>query len=135
EGQRVLLGAAPGASAQNAVQPILQTTGADCVIDGQVPQTGDTRYHAMVFNAMGLSGAASLKTLYDFFHPGARQLEHNGRVVVLASRLASVDTVEAAVAARAVEGFTRSFAKEIGKFGSTVNLLYVEPGAEQRLAT
>lgn len=134
-GRRVLLGGFPGAEGQRTVEHIVQATGADCITGEIGAQAADARYHAMVFNAMELGGVADLKTLYEFFHPVARQLEHNGRVVVLASRPESMATVEAASAARAVEGFTRSFAKEIGKFGSTVNLLYVEPGAEQRLIT
>jgi 3-oxoacyl-[acyl-carrier protein] reductase len=41
---------------------------------------------------------------------------------------------ERAAATAALEGFVRSFAKEIGRTGATANLVVVEPGAEARLA-
>ncbi len=134
DGQRVLFGAGPGASARETATTVLAGTGAR-VDTSDKPQPGDEDvYDALVFDATNMSGAAELKALYEFFHPVARKLTKNARVVVLSSRPESMETVAAAAAARAVEGFTRSFAKEIGKFGSTVNLLYVEPGAEPRLA-
>ncbi|HET7313534.1 3-oxoacyl-ACP reductase [Salinisphaera sp.] len=134
EHRRVLFGAAGGASAREIVGRALETTGAR-VDSADVPRPGDDDiYDALVFDATNMAGAADLKALYEFFHPVAPKLTKNARVVVLTGRPASMNTVAAAAAARAVEGFTRSLAKEIGKFGSTVNLLYIEPGAEQRIA-
>ncbi|RJS91961.1 3-oxoacyl-ACP reductase [Salinisphaera sp. Q1T1-3] len=134
EGQRVLVGHGAHATAREAVGAALATTGAALV--GAEAGAGDDKltFDAMVFDATGMTSASDLKALYDFFHPVARRLNRNARVVVLASQPETQETLAAAAAARAVEGFTRSFAKEIGKFGSTVNLIYVASGAESRVA-
>ena len=86
-----------------------------------------------VFDASGLSTVAGLKTLYEFFHHKVPQLAANARVVVVSGCPEQAADSEQAAVWRAVEGFTRSLAKEIGKRGATANLLYVEPGAEERL--
>jgi 3-oxoacyl-[acyl-carrier protein] reductase len=85
------------------------------------------RYSALVFDATGIDDPARLRELYSFFHPVMRQLGACGRVVVLGSPPAG-DT-RAAVAQRALEGFTRSMGKELSK-GATAQLVYVAPGYE-----
>ncbi|MDA3921244.1 MAG: 3-oxoacyl-ACP reductase [Salinisphaera sp.] len=135
EGQTLLWGAAAHATASDAVAAALATTGARAQRIDQPPADHQDQYDGLVFDATGMRSVAELKGLYHFFHPVARQLTKNARVVVLCSQPGALDSVPAAVAARAVEGFVRSFAKEIGKFGSTVNLIYVEPGAEDRIST
>ncbi|WP_423821865.1 3-oxoacyl-ACP reductase [Salinisphaera sp. SPP-AMP-43] len=135
EGQRVLVGAGQHATALSHLESVLAATGAD-VHRQDTPREGEAeRYDALVFDATNMAASGDLKRLYDFFHPVARRLTKNARVVVVTSQPEAMASVEAAAAARAVEGFTRSFAKEIGKFGSTVNLIYIEPGAEERIAT
>jgi len=51
---------------------------------------------------------------------------------VLGTPPESTNSAEERVAQRALEGFTRSLGKEIGR-GSTVNLVYVAPGAEETI--
>lgn len=133
DGQRVLVGATAASGAFGRVSAALETTGARVERADTPSPADDDRYDALVFDATGLGGAADLQALYDFFHPVARKLTPNARVVVLASQPAALESVAAASAARAVEGFVRSLAKEIGKLGSTANMLYVEPGAEDRI--
>jgi 3-oxoacyl-[acyl-carrier protein] reductase len=58
----------------------------------------------------------------------------SARVLVLARPVASADSVGQAAARRALEGFTRSLAKELGRKGTTVNLVTVADGAATRLA-
>ncbi len=89
---------------------------------------------ALVFDATALSGAAGLRALYDFFHPRIRGMRRCGRVVVLGRREQDAGTDGEAIVAAALDGFTRSLAKELGRRGSTANLLRVAPGAEARLA-
>lgn len=131
--QTVLIGAAANASATAEVSAVLNSTGATVERGDKPAPRDDAKYDALVFDATGMTDVAELRSLYDFFNPVARKLTGNARVVVLASQPEAMETVSAAAAARAVEGFVRSFAKEIGGFGSTVNMLYVEPGAETRI--
>ena len=93
------------------------------------PEEG--RLKGLVLDATGLQTSADLHVLRDFFTPVMRSLEANARVVVLGTPPELLEGGER-VAQRALEGFTRSLGKEIGK-GSTVQLVYVAEGAEAGL--
>ncbi len=97
------------------------------------PDPEEVASDALVFDATGLSDAAGLRALYDFFHPRIRGVRRCGRVVVLGRREGDASTDGEAAAAAALDGFTRSLAKELGRRGSTANLVRVAPGAEDRL--
>jgi 3-oxoacyl-[acyl-carrier protein] reductase len=86
------------------------------------------RYKGLVFDATGLTDPVELVALRDFFGPVLRSLETCARLVVLGTPPESVDGAER-VAQRALEGFTRSLGKEVGR-GGTSQLVYVAPGAE-----
>ncbi len=86
------------------------------------------RFKGLVFDATGLKSSADLVALRDFFTPILRSLETCPRVVVLGTPPELVKGAER-VAQRALEGFTRSLGKEIGK-GGTVQLVYVAEGSE-----
>ena len=86
------------------------------------------RYKGLVFDATGLTSADQLVALQQFFTPLMRSLATCPRVVVLGTPPEQVEGTER-VAQRALEGFTRSLGKEIGR-GGTVQLVYVADGAE-----
>jgi 3-oxoacyl-[acyl-carrier protein] reductase len=92
-------------------------------------ENGDRRFAALVFDASGIEDVDGLRELYSFFHPVIWRLEANGRLLVLGTPPELSDSPAQAVAQRALEGFTRSAGKEVGK-GGTANLVYVAPGAE-----
>ncbi|GIH09843.1 3-oxoacyl-ACP reductase [Rhizocola hellebori] len=79
------------------------------------------RYHALVFDATGLSKPEDLQALYEFFHPVARSLTPNGRVIVIGK-------AQESAAQRALDGFVRSVGKEFGR-GTTAQLIRLKPGA------
>lgn len=87
----------------------------------------------MVFDATGIADTAGLRALYDFFHPIVRSLAKCGRIVVLGRPADQASDPEQAAVRNALDGFVRSIAKEVGKKGSTANLLVVDPGAEDRV--
>ncbi|WP_244927747.1 3-oxoacyl-ACP reductase [Nocardioides sp. W7] len=88
----------------------------------------EQRFKGLVFDATGLTSSADLVALRDFFTPLLRRLETCPRVVVLGTPPEQVAGAER-VAQRALEGFTRSLGKELGR-GGTVQLVYVVDGAE-----
>ena len=88
----------------------------------------DSTYRGLVFDATGLTSSDQLVALRDFFTPLLRRLDRCPRVVVLGTPPEQVEGGER-VAQRALEGFTRSLGKEIGR-GGTVQLVYVADGAE-----
>ncbi|MGB0100159.1 MAG: 3-oxoacyl-ACP reductase [Nocardioides sp.] len=88
----------------------------------------DTTYQGLVFDASGLTSSDQLVALRDFFTPLLRSLGRCPHVVVIGTPPELVSGEER-VAQRALEGFTRSLGKEIGR-GGTVQLVYVADGAE-----
>ncbi|HEX5742183.1 MAG TPA: 3-oxoacyl-ACP reductase [Pilimelia sp.] len=101
-----------------------------------IPTAGDPQQGlgALVYDASGIADVAGLRALYDFFHPTARLLTRNGRVVVLGTPPEAADGAAAAAAQRGLEGFVRSVGKEFGR-GSTAQTVYVAPGAEDAVGS
>ena len=93
----------------------------------------DRKFRALVFDATGIQTTAELKGMYEFFHALIKRIRPCGRILVIARPPDAMEGVEASAAQGAMEGFTRSLAKEVGKKGSTAQLLWVEEGAEDRL--
>jgi 3-oxoacyl-[acyl-carrier protein] reductase len=124
----VLSGAAPGGRLAKPVRALLDGIGAE--------RAGtEGRAKALVFDASGIADSSELVELQRFFYPAVGRLQRSGRVVVLGTTPAQAGSPRAHTAQRALEGFTRSLAKEIGGRGATAQLLYVEPGAEEQLAS
>ncbi len=91
-----------------------------------------TRYQGLVFDASTIKTVDGLVALHDFFTPVLRSLAACPHVVVLGTAPEDADSAEMRIAQRALEGFTRSLGKEIGR-GGTVQLVYVAAGAGDRL--
>src|SRR3954468_11706798 len=148
---RVLLGAAPGAA--RLVEPlarILHAAGADTATSLDAPVRSaaaaarldaagfnpdaprEQRSKALVFDATGIADSTRLVALQAFFHPTVRRVEPCGRVIVVGTPPRACGSPREATAQRALEGFTRSLGKEIGR-GATVQLVEVAPGAEDQL--
>lgn len=90
------------------------------------------RLKAVVFDAGELLQVDQLKQLREFFQPLLRNLEPSAHLVILGRAPESLEQPFAASAQRALEGFSRSLAKEL-RNGATVQLLYVAAGAEDQL--
>lgn len=76
---------------------------------------------AVVLDATGVRDVDTLAEVHAALHPVVRSVAASGRVVVLGAPLDPADHHQAAVQ-QALEGFTRSLGKEIGR-GRTVNLV------------
>ena len=131
EGQPVVAGpvlydGAPAGRLGKAVAAILDSVKAERA-------GAEGKAKALVFDATGIADSTELVELQRFFYPAIGRLQRSGRVVVLGTPPEEADSVPAQIAQRALEGFTRSLGKEIGGRGSTAQLLYVEPGAEDQL--
>ncbi|MGZ4469049.1 MAG: 3-oxoacyl-ACP reductase [Nocardioidaceae bacterium] len=87
------------------------------------------RYKGLVFDATGITSSEQLAELQAFFTPLMRSLESCARIVVLGTPPEATNDRGERVAQRALEGFTRSVGKEIGR-GGTVQLVYVAPAAD-----
>ena len=103
------MGADAATALDDPVRAIVASAGLDAAVFNPLAPA-DQRFKALVFDATG----ADLVELHRFFHPTVRRVLPSGRVIVLGD------------GRRALEGFTRSLGKEIGR-GATVNLVHVEP--------
>ncbi len=122
----VLSGAAPGGRLERPLKAVLDSIGAERA-------GAEGKAKALVFDASGIADSTELVELQRFFYPAVPRLRRSGRVVVLGTTPAQAGSARAHTAQRALEGFTRSLAKEIGGKGATAQLVYVEPGAEDQL--
>ena len=125
-----------GADVATPLRPDLRAAAAEAGLDASpwTPKASvDHRYGGLVFDATGIAESAQLEQLHAFFGPTIRRVATCARVVVLGTPPESARTPAQAVAQRALEGFTRAMGKEVGR-GATVQLVYVEPGAEAEIA-
>jgi 3-oxoacyl-[acyl-carrier protein] reductase len=123
----VLIGAAPGGRLAEPVREELQRMAA--AVHERPAGAG---YPALVFDASGIASCSELVELHSFFHPAVKLLEEGARVAVLGTPPEHAGSAEEQTAQRALEGFTRSLGKELGRHGTTVQLVYVAPGAERQ---
>ncbi|HEY7053256.1 MAG TPA: 3-oxoacyl-ACP reductase [Mycobacterium sp.] len=86
-------------------------------------------FGGIVFDATGTTDPSGLTALHEFFTPLLRNLGHSARVVVVGTTPDATGGVDEHIAQRALEGFTRSLAKEM-RNGSTVQLVYLAPDAK-----
>jgi 3-oxoacyl-[acyl-carrier protein] reductase len=116
--------------------PIKQAAAAASVALKSEPSPDDraNAAFALVFDATGIDGAERLRELYEFMQPRIGRLPANGRVLLVSRAPADVGSPVGAAATQALRGFIRSLGKEVGKKGTTVNLLELGKGAEAALA-
>ncbi|MEU1318131.1 3-oxoacyl-ACP reductase [Streptomyces tibetensis] len=88
---------------------------------------GSGRTAAVVLDATGVRDVEALAEVHAALHSVLRSVASSGRVVVLGAPLDPADHHQAA-AQQALEGFTRSLGKEIGR-GRTVNLVRLTDAA------
>ncbi len=86
-------------------------------------------FGGVVFDATGVTNPQGLNALHDFFTPLLRNVGHSARIVVVGTTPDQAGSVDEQIAQRALEGFTRSLAKEL-RHGSTTQLVYLSPDAK-----
>ena len=147
----VLVGGGPQPHMLPALASLLKDIGAQTVAHAQLPQwlpianqagllTGrwgvdgqpGEKVKALVFDATGMTDSTESDALYQFFHDSARSVLPCGRVLILGRPPETCPSPRQATMQRALEGLTRSLAKEL-KRAITVQLVYVAEGAEAQL--
>ncbi|MFF4586610.1 3-oxoacyl-ACP reductase [Streptomyces sp. NPDC001388] len=83
---------------------------------------------AVVLDATGVRDVDTLAEVHAALHPVVRSVATSGRIVLLGSPLDADDDHHRAAVQQALEGFTRSLGKEIGR-GRTVNLVRLTDAA------
>ncbi|MCX2931908.1 3-oxoacyl-ACP reductase [Mycobacterium sp. CVI_P3] len=100
----------------------------DVVADNLGGRWADS-FGGLVFDATGISEPSQLRGLHEFFTPLLRNLGPSARVVVVGTTPDEAASTDERIAQRALEGFTRSLAKELRR-GATVALVYLSPAAK-----
>ena len=128
----VILAAGSQGRLLGELQRIFAATDTVAAPAASIKAPSTVKVQGAVFDASGLSDIAQLDELYRFFHANVRRLNSHARVLVLGTPPEQCNDLDHAVAQRALEGFVRSLGKELRR-AITVQLLYVEPGAEAEL--
>ncbi len=126
-----LVNGAPGGALAKVATDVLKK--AKVKVVKTVGSDAEARFGAVVYDASGIGSSTDLHLLYAFFHDAIRRVAPSGRVIVLGTPPELAASRPAAIAQRALEGFTRAVAKEV-RGGATAQLVYVAPGAEANLA-
>jgi 3-oxoacyl-[acyl-carrier protein] reductase len=138
----VLVGAGDGAKLLASIQGNLSDSDAQVFyspeaaaqVDGSVDSNATSdRYQALVFDGSGFVDATELTAAYRFFNANIRKLKSSGRIVIIGRPHLQCANSEAAAAQRALEGLSRSLAKEVGAKGATAQLITVAVGAEANI--
>lgn len=122
----VAVGASPGATLGEAVGAAVGELG--------LKEVGEGRIGAALYDASGLDSAEALVELQRFFTPVVGRVAPSGRVVILTVAPQRAANPRHQAAQRGVQGFARSLGKELGRKGTTVNLLEVGEGGEVGVA-
>ncbi len=91
------------------------------------------KFNAIVFDASGIKNSLQLQALHRFFQPVMKHLSTCARIVIIGRPSEQLDGVSYATVQRSLEGFCRSVAKEIGKNGSTCQLMLIERSSNEQL--
>jgi len=130
-GKQIVLAAAPAGFAQEPLRRAIESAGG--VTQDIASLAADAKIDVIVFDASGVRRPIEHRALYDVFHPLMRRIASDGRVLIAAGWPQEATDPVAAAAARGVEGFVRTLAKEIGRYGAQANLLYLARAAADRL--
>ena len=135
----VLLGACEGSEILDSLSDTLSTITQNISTHSSVIGTSTTtpwqageKVNALVFDATNLRSSSASESLHAFFNQTVRSVKANGRVIIIGRPPAQCGTPSMAIAQRALEGLSRSLAKELKK-AITVQLIYLHSGAENQL--
>lgn len=130
QGESALAGSLLIGGEGRVVEPLRAALAADYdVVSNNLGGRWADSFGGLVYDATGITEPKGLKGLYEFFTPLLRNLGHSGRVVVIGTTPEETGSVHERTVQRALEGFTRSLAKEL-RHGSTASLVYLSAGAK-----
>ena len=124
---QVLLGASVGSLFGDQIESFLQGTSM------QISDPLVTEKRHLIYDASGIATAEQSTQLFEFFHQQIKSLARCGRVIVIGLKPSAADKSEHGAVQRGLHGFIKSLAKEIGRNGSTANLLLVDNGGDAAL--
>ncbi len=86
--------------------------------------------NALVVDGRNVSNAPALKAVFNELQAGVKNIKANGKVLIYSVQPELLEDVHHSTYQRALEGISRSLAKELGGRGTTVNLVKLPPNVE-----
>ena len=86
--------------------------------------------NAVIIDARKANAFHALKTVFNELKVGVKSIKSNGKVLIYSVQPELLDDVHHSTYQRALEGISRSLAKELGGKGTTVNLLRLPPNVD-----
>lgn len=86
-----------------------------------------TANNALVVDGRNVSNATALKAVFNQLQAGVKNIKANGKVLIYSIQPDLLEDVHHSTYQRALEGISRSLAKELGGRGTTVNLVKLPP--------
>jgi len=83
----------------------------------------------LIYDATNIKNLDQLNKIYSFFHKQLKVLNACGRAIIICRSPKAKMNIVATTTIKALEGFTRAMAREIGVKGSTANMIYVNTNA------
>lgn len=110
-----------GSNTSAPLKDALQSAG---IITQVFEQDADTLYQGMVLDATTFTRVSDLATLKSLFSHATKRITKCGRILIIGCNPANISDTEKAAVMESLNGFTRALAKEVGRKGITVNLVY-----------
>jgi 3-oxoacyl-[acyl-carrier protein] reductase len=84
---------------------------------------------AMIIDASHYVSSKSYQTLYQLVHRHLKFLTSNARIVILGKKIDAANSHQQNTFSRSLIGFTKSLAKEVGRKGTTANMVFTQHDA------
>lgn len=101
-------------------------------IDISTCASSDDTFKGMIFDARTIKNSNELKSLYCFFHQHVKKIAVSGKIVLIGLDPKFSDSSQQATAQRGLVGFIKALAKEVGRKGVTVNIIFEQSGVNRR---
>ena len=86
--------------------------------------------NALIIDGRDVKDEAGLKRVFNELQAGVKTIKANGKVLIYSVQPELVDDTQHSTYQRALEGISRSLAKEVGGRGTTVNLVNLPPNVD-----
>ena len=107
-----------------------------CNIDSVVfNQDSDEQFQGMLLDATEYKTVTDLQGLKQLFSHASKRIKKSGRIVIIGLNPNNITNMEHASVMESLNGFTRALAKEMGRKGVTVNLVYCANTITNSLST
>jgi 3-oxoacyl-[acyl-carrier protein] reductase len=121
-----------GQNASDEIKSALMVSAIDTVV---FDKDSTDIYQGMLLDATNYKTINDLKGLKDLFSHASKRILKSGHIVIIGRNPANITDVQEASVMESLNGFTRSLAKELGRKGITVNLLYCTTSVTDSIST